>query len=78
MWCRAIELESRKFQQADLFSPDNANPMLMNCLDSINKRYGQGTLTLAAEGQSDSWQMQQHFLSPKYTSNWQDISKISC
>jgi len=74
----AIELESRNFQQADLFLPNNANPMLMNCLDSINKRYGQGTLTLAAEGQSDSWHMKRHFLSPQYTSNWQDIPKISC
>jgi DNA polymerase V len=74
----AIELESRAFQQADLFCPDNANPILMNCLDTINNRYGQGTLALAAERQSDSWQMKRHFLSPQYTSNWQDIPKITC
>jgi DNA polymerase V len=74
----AIELESRAFQQADLFCPDNANPILMNCLDTINNRYGQGTLALAAERQSDSWHMKRHFLSPQYTSNWQDIPKISC
>jgi len=74
----AIELESRRFQQADLFCPDNANPILMNCLDTINNRYGQGTLTLAAERQSNSWQMKRHFLSPQYTSNWQDIPKIRC
>jgi len=74
----AVELESRKYKQADLFYPDNATPLLMNCLDSINNRYGQGTLTLAAERQSDSWQMKRHFLSPQYTSNWQDIPKIRC
>lgn len=74
----AIELESKRYQQPDLFLPDNANPTLMNCLDTINNRYGQGTLTLAAEGQSDSWQMKRNFLSPQYTSNWQDIPKIRC
>jgi len=74
----AIALESRAFQQADLFCPDNANPILMDCLDTINNRYGQGTLTLAAERQSDLWQMKRHFLSPQYTSNWQDIPKFKC
>lgn len=74
----AIELESRSFQQPDLFMPDNSNPMLMNCLDQINNRYGQGTLKLGAEGQSETWQMKRHFLSPQYTSNWQDIPKICC
>jgi len=42
----AIELESRRFQQSDLFMPDNSNPMLMNCLDQINNRYGQPTQLL--------------------------------
>jgi DNA polymerase V len=74
----AIALESRQHQQADLFLSDHSNPILMNCLDSINSRYGKGTLTLGAERKSDSWQMKRHFLSPQYTSNWQDIPKISC
>ena len=74
----AIELESRAFQQPDLFMPDNSNPQLMNCLDRINHRYGQGTLKLGAEGQSEVWQMKRHFLSPQYTSNWRDIPKIRC
>ena len=74
----AIALESRRYQQPDLFLPDNSNPILMNCLDTINNRYGQGTLTLAAEGKSDSWEMKRHFLSPQYTSNWRDIPKIRC
>jgi len=74
----AIELESRCYQQPDLFLPDNSNPILMNCLDNINNRYGQGTLKLGAEGQSQAWQMKRHFLSPQYTSNWRDIPKIRC
>jgi DNA polymerase V len=74
----AIELESRAFKQPDLFLPDNSNPVLMACLDNINNRYGQGTLKLGAEGQSEVWQMKRHFLSPQYTSNWRDIPKIRC
>jgi DNA polymerase V len=74
----AIELESRTFQQPDLFLPDNSNPVLMKCLDNINNRYGQGTLKLGAESQSEVWQMKRHFLSPQYTSNWRDIPKIRC
>jgi DNA polymerase V len=74
----AIVLESKQYQQADLFLSDSSNPILMNCLDAINHRYGQGTLTLGAEGKSNSWQMKRQFLSPQYTSNWRDIPKINC
>jgi DNA polymerase V len=45
-------LESKQYQQADLFLSDSSNPILMNCLDAINHRYGQGTLALGAEGKS--------------------------
>lgn len=74
----AIELTSRAFQQPDLFLPDTSNPVLMKCLDNINHRYGQGALKLGAQGQSETWQMKRHFLSPQYTTNWRDIPKIRC
>ena len=74
----AIELESRHFNQPDLFMPDNSNPALMLCLDKINNRYGQGTLKLGSEGKSEVWQMRREFLSPQFTSNWKDIPKINC
>ncbi|MDP7591656.1 MAG: Y-family DNA polymerase [Litorilituus sp.] len=74
----AIQLESRAYQQPDLFLPSNVHPQLMNCFDSINDRYGQGTLQLGCEGKIKTWQMKRHFLSPQYTSNWRDIPKIRC
>lgn len=74
----AVELESRRFQQTDLFMPDNSNPALMKCLDKINKRYGQGTLKLGAEGKSQAFAMRREFLSPQYTTRWKDIPKITC
>ncbi len=74
----AIELTSNKFYQADLFTPDNTNPKLMQCLDKINHRYGQGSISIASAGQTEKWNMKRHFLSPQYTSNWLHIPKIRC
>lgn len=74
----AIELQSKQYQQPDLFLLNNANPELMNCLDSINNRYGQGALTIGAQGQEEQWQMKREFLSPQYTTHWLDLPKIQC
>jgi DNA polymerase V len=74
----AIELENSQFQQQDLFSVSEDNPELMYCYDGINKRYGNDTLQLAAQGRVEKWQMRREFLSPSFTSKWRDIPKISC
>ena len=74
----AIELSSKSFVQPDLFMPDHTNGNLMKCLDTINHRYGDSTLNIAAAGHHEKWQMRREFLSPKYTSQWRDIPKIQC
>jgi len=74
----AIELESRRFQYPNLFTQDNSNPALMQCLDKINQRFGQGALKLGSEGKSEMFQMRSEFLSPQYTSVWKNIPKIHC
>jgi DNA polymerase V len=74
----AISLESQHYQQPDLFTPAQPNPLIMNCFDKVNLRYGQGTMTLASEGRTEKWQMRRGFLSPQYTSCWRDIPKINC
>jgi DNA polymerase V len=74
----AIELENDAFIQPDLFMPTQDNPKLMQCLDKINYRYGDGTLKVASEGHNEKWQMSRGFLSPQYTSQWRDIPKIQC
>jgi DNA polymerase V len=74
----AIALENRQFQQQDMFSSTINNPELMNCYDSINRRYGNGSIEIAAVGKKQIWQMRRNFLSPAYTSCWQDIPKIIC
>ena len=74
----AIELVDSKFQQHDLFINDDNNPNLMKCYDRINNRYGNGLIEVAAVGQTEKWAMKRNFLSPSFTSKWQDIPKIQC
>ncbi|KHM46787.1 XRE family transcriptional regulator [Pseudoalteromonas distincta] len=74
----AVELISEQFQQNDLFNKSPDNPKLMQCLDTINKRYGKGMLSLASSKLNDRWHMNRDFLSPQYTTRWRDIPKIYC
>ncbi|WP_441003571.1 Y-family DNA polymerase [Pseudocolwellia agarivorans] len=74
----AVTLESEQYQQPDLFSPIQPSPLIMDCFDKVNNRYGQGAITLASEGKTEKWQMRRSFLSPQYTSSWRDIPKIGC
>ncbi|GAA6204285.1 Y-family DNA polymerase [Thalassotalea sp. SU-HH00458] len=74
----AIELASDQFKQGDLFSVEKSDPALMQCFDTINKRYGAGAINIASAGQTEKWNMKRQFLSPQYTTNWRDIPKIRC
>lgn len=74
----AIELSSGLYSQQDLFNTSKDNPKLMQCMDTINRRYGDGVVTIASEQQTQSWKMKRDFLSPRYTTNWRDIPRIQC
>lgn len=74
----AIDLTSEQFLQSDLFTPTLDNKVLMKSMDGINQRFGRGTIVLASEQQSKRWAMRREFLSPRYTTRWQDIPVIFC
>lgn len=61
-------------QQFSLFASggavDTRSQKLMGVLDGINRKYGRGTLRLAAEGVEKVWQMRRGNLSPRYTTEW--------
>ena len=63
--------------QTDMFT-QTANPALMNIYDSLNARYGNGSVFLAAQGIDPKWGMRRERLSPQYTTKWSDIPKIKC
>lgn len=62
----------------DLFAkPERRNnDRLMALMDSVNKLQGSGTLRFAIEPESSSWGMKRDFLSPAYTTKWNDLLKI--
>lgn len=65
--------------QTNLFAPAQANTnhdALMEAVDSINRRWGKEVLGIAAAGTGGEWQMKQEQLSPRYTTDWQDIQTL--
>jgi DNA polymerase V len=50
---------------------------LMKTLDSINTRYGTHTLRVAATGTDQAWKMKSENVSPKYTSDWDQLPSVS-
>lgn len=73
-----LGLEPVLHQQFDLFAKDKSNPKLMGAYDAINHKYGTDTVFMAAQGINPKWGMRRDFLTPKYTTKWQDTPKIRC
>jgi DNA polymerase V len=66
-------------QQLNLFHPVKEKMItshLMETVDSINKSMGRQTLHFASEGIEQPWQMRRDFLSPRYTTHWDEILEI--
>ena len=59
--------------QGDLFSNEVEDPAIMKVLDSLNTRFGKGTLKLSQDGSRRSWKMRQESKSPEYTTNWLEL-----
>lgn len=62
--------------QADLFTDeeyDKKQHQLMNKVDEINRKYGKRTTLFAGTGIEQDWQMKQEFLSPRYTTHWDEL-----
>ena len=51
--------------------------VLMETVDRINRKWGRGSLRLAAEGIRQRWKMRRSMLSPAYTSDWDELLEIS-
>lgn len=64
---------------ADLFTPGDSprSAQLMAAIDAINRREGAGTVRLAREKASGGWPMRRDFLSPNYTTRWEDLPKVN-
>lgn len=63
--------------QLNMFSPYKgvAHDKLSKIIDKLNAHFGAGTLRIATEGDKQRWTLRREFLSPEYTTNWNDIIK---
>lgn len=66
--------------QPDLFGANNVNKAtpLMTAVDSVNQKYGRGTMRIAAELIGSRWKNHTDKLSGHYTTDINDIIEIKC
>lgn len=68
VWQRTLWGEGEAEQERD--------DQLMVALDRINRKWGEGTLVLAAQGIRQPWSMRQDCRSPRYTTAWQELLSV--
>lgn len=67
-----------QFLQTDLLGevqPDqyNRDMFRMEAVDTLNARYGRGTIRFAAEKLAEKWQPVRKLRSPRYTTSWKEL-----
>lgn len=64
-------------KQGDLLEPETTcSANLMQVLDTLNQRYGRGTVKVSTQGAFKGWQMRQERISPNDTVCWQEIPVV--
>ena len=71
------ELVTENATQLDFLAKETAKNPLMKTVDQINTRYGQSIITFAGEGLHKKWKNAPKKRSPKYTTSWDDLLKIT-
>ena len=76
------DLIPMKQQQCSLLPMPEADPRrmeLMSALDKINGKHGHGSLKFGAEGLTGQvWKMKQNNLSPRFTTEWDELATAYC
>jgi DNA polymerase V len=61
-------------RQGDLWEGSiSSNDKLMLALDTLNQRFGRGTVKVSTQGAYQDWQMRQERKSPNYTTSWAEV-----
>lgn len=73
------DIRPKTCRQTALFDPINHDRQnrLMDAVDAINRREGSGKVVVAVAG-FEGVRMNRQHLSPRYTTNWEDIITIRC
>lgn len=73
------DIISHKYAPLDLFLPcylDDERKELADFCDRINGKWGRDTIQLASSGVEPDWQMRREYLSPRYTTCWQELAVV--
>jgi DNA polymerase V len=71
------EISPVTHRQGDLLEPETtSNSRLMLALDTLNQRYGRGTVKVSTQGAFKDWQMRQERRSPNYTTDWDEVPSV--
>ena len=71
------EINPATHRQGDLLEVDApSNGKLMLALDTLNQRYGRGTVKVSTQGAYSEWQMRQERKSPNYTTSWDEVPVV--
>lgn len=71
------EISPVTHHQGDLLEGDvSSNGKLMLALDTLNQRFGRGTVKVSTQGAFKDWQMRQERKSPNYTSDWDEVPMV--
>ncbi|MGK8203180.1 Y-family DNA polymerase [Burkholderia cenocepacia] len=69
-----LDLTDRAIEQADLFAgPAPRRERLMAALDTVNDRFGRGTLRVGNVEGHQAWHMSQNAKTPSYTTEWEGL-----
>jgi DNA polymerase V len=71
------EITPASQRQGDLLDAGPASKdRLMQALDTLNQRYGRGTVKVSTQGAYQGWQMLQERKSPNYTTCWEEVQSV--
>ncbi|WP_031386804.1 Y-family DNA polymerase [Desulfonatronum thiodismutans] len=74
-------IEKEQGRRLHLFEPSPEerarSKALMETMDRVNAKWGAMTMRVAAEGTEKRWVMRQAHLSPRYTTDWKELPRVS-
>ena len=74
------DFSDKNARQLDLLSPESCNEKkqkAMEALDRINARYNKAAVSFAAEGIKKEWKSRPSRVSPRFTTSWHDLLKVT-
>jgi hypothetical protein len=73
-----LDLHPAEAVQEGLFDKADSprRVVLMRTIDRLNLRFGRDTMSFAAAGGRRPWKLRREFLSPRYTTAWDDLLRV--